>query len=129
MDIKDIKVGDTLKRISGYYDRTMVGDCVEVGSIGRVGFFPRGRQALHDPSNYVKVEESLTVEEAIKFLKSKGTVSFKPHFTPIMVKLNRNHKAGVFCDMIQVGCQSFSFEAVDELAAAVAQVRKYNADN
>lgn len=49
-----------------------------------------------------------------------------PSFKPIEVKLNDDYTATVEQDEVIVGCQSFTFDKVDELAKAVAKARGFS---
>ncbi len=48
----------------------------------------------------------------------------KKAIQPITVKLNSEHNAVVSKDGVVVGCQTFTLAKIDELVAAVAEVRK-----
>ena len=70
------------------------------------------------------------IDAALRVLNSAGEVSFVPHKPPFAaIKLGRigGYEASVSEKAVKVGCTSVTFERFDEIAAAVAKAREYNA--
>ncbi len=78
--------------------------------------------------------ESVTkeqVDQALDLLAKAGVVTFKPFrppFEQVVVKLNKSYTATITGKSVTVGCQSFPFEVIKEVAAAVAAAEKYNSE-
>lgn len=71
----------------------------------------------------VERSDTLTVEQALAFLKTKGEVKFEPKFEPVRVNLNSTYDAIIYKDYVEVGCQKFPHNAVLRLFQAVNKVR------
>jgi hypothetical protein len=86
-----------------------------------------GRSSGHHAANLklVDVTPTITVEQALAFLKAKGEVTFKPKWEPAKVALNDTHVAVVNRDHVSVGCQKFSFESIILLYDVVQSVKKH----
>lgn len=61
----------------------------------------------------------LTDMSAFRFCRKMSS------FIPIDIDLNSEYTARVEIDCIYVGCQRFSFEAIDELSKAVLQAKNF----
>ena len=113
---------------TGVVVRSLATDCASTSAVVR--FDNRDCNTSVFVGNIIKIDpEQVEIERAIALLKKHGKVEFKknkPPFTPIFVTVNLNHTAEVFDTHIAVGCQIVAFEAIDELAEAVAAARKYN---
>lgn len=88
------------------------------------------RKYKHSDSNYSLVSEKndkepLTVERALNFLKSQGEVKFVPKWEPVRITLNAKYTALVHEGYVEVGCQKFYFNVVEDLYDAVKLARKH----
>lgn len=81
--------------------------------------------ALHNARylQIVEIPDTITVEQALAFLKTKGEVKFEPKFEPVRVYLNSTYDAIIYKDYVEVGCQKFPHNAVLRLFQAVNKVR------
>lgn len=75
--------------------------------------FPNSINGWHQPFNKVKI---IKLTELDKFIDCQ--------IKPIIVKLNNSYKATVNLGYVTVGCQTFSFDKIKELAAAVDKMEK-----
>lgn len=87
---------------------------------------------LYNRSNFrIANENDFKIAEALAILKAAGDVTFKPHkpaFKPREVVLSKAYTAVINDKNVKVGCQVIAFEAVDDIAKAVAEARKYSAE-
>lgn len=83
--------------------------------------------ALHKAEylQLVEIPDTITVEQALAFLKAKGEVTFTPKWEPIKVSLNSTHTAVVKKDCVEVGCQKFSFNCIHQLYSVILEAEKH----
>lgn len=84
--------------------------------------------------SFIKIPSPPTqaeIDAALKLLGQAGDVTFKkrkPPFDPRTVERVGSYTALITDSLITVGCTGISFEKFDEIADAVADARKYNAE-
>lgn len=127
----NFKIGDIVRRKMDAGTRCDlrpgdIGTVVDVnGKWVRVLPSTGGRGGEHN-SRYlelVEIPDTITVEQALAFLKTKGEVKFEPKFEPVRVYLNSTYDAIIYKDYVEVGCQKFPHNAVLRLFQAVNKVR------
>lgn len=124
----ELKIGDLVERINGSNDGVAQGDRgVVKGISGRTVIVEvAGSRTRHMYYNLkLVIPAPLTVEQALAFLKDKGEVQFTPKFEPTTVYLNSRYAAVVHKDHVEVGCQNFDFNAIEELYTEVMKVKKH----
>lgn len=61
----------------------------------------------------------------IKEVRYKKDILIKcEEYNPIKIKLNNSYKAIVYSDNIKVGCQTFTFDKIEELYKAVQKMKE-----
>lgn len=119
-DLTGIENGDKIKLLRKWKDS-------EFGTGSCMGFrhVPGSIYTVKD-SNYLNYDgfKMLLTEEGgyIPFFAAE-LVEKKPKWTPMRLRLNDEHVATVYHDKVVVGCQGFSFEAIENLAKTVAAAK------